>query len=694
LEAAYNQWEANRLARGDVETLRLRIGYAKGLSAEYTRTYGEVRIDLKRGTFTVDLRELPSGESFGVWWVDNVAAPGSSVLPEAFDHQIFVGEIVADTDGVASLSTTLPAPVSSGIELDRIVLSAAGERPNRGLLFASPTLFQRVFFGERVDQFTYGSLLPSLAADSRGWSRRELFSHLIEEGEELFFNETFGGNGRTCGTCHPTANNFTIDPAFIATVPAGDPLFVAETVPALVDLENPVLMRDFGLILENIDGFEDPTNKFVMRSVPHLLGLSQTISTDANLPPLAGTGWSGDGSPESGSLRDFAIGAVTQHFPLSLNRFVGIDFRLPTETELDDLEAFQLSLGRSRELEILSMTLLDPTAEAGRVTFTTTDSNNGAVEAGKCIVCHSNAGALAAETGFNDNFDTALETAPHPADGSGEERPIDAGFGTVENPVTGGFGDGTFNPPSLIEAADTGPFFHNNQSNDLLQAVSFYGSDEFAVSPAAIELQNLDTGGEPIAFQPDEITAFLAVVNTLENFRSVIEYCESGKLDPVFVGSSELADFALADLVDAGTVLLTTELHPEALQFLIFAFNALQNARVTVDQAQRNVFFDGAIMAVKAAQPLLVVPRVVFTSHADGELVSGTIELASEVLDVGVRGLIFQAEGETLCFLLEEPFVCSWDTTTVGNGVRTVTATTLDFQDNFSVGEIDLVVAN
>src|SRR2546426_2240893 len=25
----------------------------------------------------------------------------------------------------------------------------------------------------------------------------------VARGREIFFNETFGGNGRTCGTCHP-----------------------------------------------------------------------------------------------------------------------------------------------------------------------------------------------------------------------------------------------------------------------------------------------------------------------------------------------------------------------------------------------------------------------------------------------------------------------------------------------------------
>lgn len=56
---------------------------------------------------------------------------------------------------------------------------------------------------------------------------------MIELGRDLFFNETFDGNGRTCGTCHPANNNFEIDPEFIDTLPNDDPLFVAEFNPDL-----------------------------------------------------------------------------------------------------------------------------------------------------------------------------------------------------------------------------------------------------------------------------------------------------------------------------------------------------------------------------------------------------------------------------------------------------------------------------
>jgi hypothetical protein len=103
---------------------------------------------------------------------------------------------------------------------------------------------------------------------------------LIARGEAIFFNETFRGNGRTCGTCHREESNFAIDPAFIATLPADDPLFVAEFNPALKkNFENPRLMREFGLILENMDGFEDLEKKFVMRGVPHVLGLRTSVNS-------------------------------------------------------------------------------------------------------------------------------------------------------------------------------------------------------------------------------------------------------------------------------------------------------------------------------------------------------------------------------------------------------------------------------
>src|SRR2546427_11434048 len=228
---------------------------------------------------------------------------------------------------------------------------------------------------------------------------------LIAKGERIFFNETFNGNGRTCGTCHRTEANFSINPAFIATLPDDDPLFVAEFNPDLkFNFDNPKLMREFGLILENVDGFEDLENKFVMRGVPHTLALSTsltpasaagspaadgtTLRVDGTItPPFQRTGWGGDGAPGDGTLREFAAGAVRQHFTKTLNRVEGEDFRLPTAEELNALEAFQLSLGRQADLDLNTLVLKGALPEQGRQLF---------LDEERCNVCHRDAGSSAA----------------------------------------------------------------------------------------------------------------------------------------------------------------------------------------------------------------------------------------------------------------------------------------------------------
>ena len=53
------------------------------------------------------------------------------------------------------------------------------------------------------------SASDSSSSSSGSSSRSVKLDKLISQGAELFFEETFNGNGRTCGTCHPASNNFT-----------------------------------------------------------------------------------------------------------------------------------------------------------------------------------------------------------------------------------------------------------------------------------------------------------------------------------------------------------------------------------------------------------------------------------------------------------------------------------------------------
>ena len=110
----------------------------------------------------------------------------------------------------------------------------------------------------------------------------------IERGRLLFERATFGGNGRTCASCHPRSENFTLTVPFIASRPSSDPLFVFERVPALATLENGPALRGRALITENVDGFKNPLDGSeipgVLRSVPHTLGLSQSTNPQDGVP--------------------------------------------------------------------------------------------------------------------------------------------------------------------------------------------------------------------------------------------------------------------------------------------------------------------------------------------------------------------------------------------------------------------------
>lgn len=432
---------------------------------------------------------------------------------------------------------------------------------------------------------------------------------LIKEGEKLFFEETFDGNGRTCGTCHPRENNFTIDPAWIATLPPNDPLFVSEFVPGLEDLENDRLLREFGLILENVDGMEDATVKFVMRGVPHTLALSTSTKSGRGEPPMDQTGWSGDGAPNQGRLKDFLIGAIIQHYPKSLDRDEGFDFRLPTEEELTAMEAFLLSIGRQQDINLSTLNLKGERAREGLRLFVREDTNNGTLPAGKCNLCHLNAGATPAiSPGVNQNFNIGSEEMDHPA-----RHPVfmprDGGFGKNFNPETDDFGDGTFKTSPLVEVADTAPFYHHNAIDNLFDAINFYNKEEFAHSPSAQFLASLDSGGIAIKLEERDvkaIEAFLRVINALENIREAMALQLKFKQAQNVTEAQALLSAASAELGDAIQVLEEDHLHPEAVGKLKGALVHTEKASHIRPDKAKNTHLNRALEGEKKARSDMV----------------------------------------------------------------------------------------
>jgi len=265
-----------------------------------------------------------------------------------------------------------------------------------------------------------------------------------------------------------------------------------------------------------------------------------------------------------------------------MNRIAGIDFRLPAEEELDALEAFQISLGRKQELT-LPMPLKSVVALQGQTIFND-------IETGKCFACHLNAGANANPAVFgpgagNLNFNTGVEELPDkPGDLSGESIPPDDGLGTP--------GDSTFNTPSLIEAAETGPFFHNNSVETIEGAVAFYDGESFNNSPAGQALLKATGSGIEIdATQIVAVAAFLRVINALQNISESKDFLNS-YLKRSFLGNeifNQLPDRAGHETNNAIRVLTSGGLHPAGVAHLKRGLIAIEKAKKKRSGRKRNI---------------------------------------------------------------------------------------------------------
>lgn len=430
-------------------------------------------------------------------------------------------------------------------------------------------------------------LIPTAYAKSKKHALDDPLTAQIEKGRDLFINETFEGNGRTCSTCHRLDNNHTIDPKYIASLPDDDPLFVAEYIPELADLEQPLLLRQFGLVLANIDGFDKPG---VFRSVPHLLALGTSITPEEEFEGTVvehSLGWSADGAPGDGSLRSFTLGAVKQHMPKTLNRIEDVDFRLPTDDELDALEAYMLSLGRAEDLDLDNMYFSSPLVQRGRELFHSKEPGTG-----QCKGCHLNAGANSSSSLQNGNRDTGVDNMPdNPLKLVWKKTPADGGFGNNEQNDCGGtaketcYGNREFNMTTVVEAADTPPFFHNNSVNTIEEAVAFYNSNSFHASPGATPADPDDHDSvceRCIHMEPTQVTAialFLRTINAMENIRS------SNDLDWQARSLSrnqrnELLKLAIAETEDAIEVLEGGAIipNPESVKLLHTAIYLQQKA--------------------------------------------------------------------------------------------------------------------
>lgn len=641
---------------GNASTLHLSLAHSKILSNTATKARGTMDLDLMTGDVSVKVKGLDN-QTYDVWLVDNLEGGQHSVKPEIGDRFVRLGRLNPQTD-LASLNTKIDQAALANFKIDMVAVSLAGQSPDQSLVIAgAPDFLQNLYYADKpwakamLGQLSpaitipspFAFLLPGLAQakDANQTNLAAVMGAEIAEGRRIFVKETFKGNGRTCASCHRLDNNHTIDPKYIATLPPSDPLFIAETNPALkVGFENPKLMRELGLILANVDGFNKPG---VMRSVPHTLALAKSIQTeglirddlgnlikgefDLDLEYANALGWSGDGSVGTGSLREFAIGAVVQHFTKSLARTPGVDFRLPTDAELNALQAYMLSLGRSDDLVLSKMTFKSELVQRGKVLF---DQKNNPVDpvskkpilgkSANCNGCHSNAGAISSTTRGNPTRDTGVELmADQAAVLLDPNTPMDGGMGDEDklgwcsdnDPDTRcNYGDGRFNTPPLVEAADTAPFFHNNSVSTIEEAVAYYNTDEFNNSPGHLTSSKADRTVKISSSQVVAVSLFLRTINALENIRN------SNKLDDQAMALNaangrEVTKLAMADTEDAIEVLTEGQLIPflEAASKLKAAYKLEYSAALVQFPSLRNPLLKKA-KALKLEADALMVNRM------------------------------------------------------------------------------------
>ena len=642
-KALFGAYERFVAGEESADVVALSLSNLRGISSEAVNAGGRVSVDLATGAVDSFVQLLPTDGTFSLWLIDNKPGPGRTTLAQEGDTLMKIGTY-SRVSGGHQLSVSVEASVFDSFYPDRAFVVRAGTSPEDGfLLTGSATLFARL--RHRQVRFV-DSPAAVLGFNATTHSTRAAnFAKVVAEGRQLFLHERFEGNGRTCGTCHVETNNFTVDPTLIATLPPSDPLFVAETTPGLATLENSDLLRRFGLILVNADGF-DPSRGFVFRGTQNVQALGNSMvpqdpnpgidfsSNGRNPDPPERLGWGNDGAP----LRDFPLVAIAQHATLTLNRTAGVDFRVPSDEELDALAAYQLALGRQEDFALTSLELKSVLASRGKELYL--DSGN-LFEPGhkNCNACHLNGGATTglsfdpSSPGFprTDGTPTAVNTG---APTNVNETPLattlglprDGGFGQIPT-VFGSFGNTDdlpppfghfeieeFASPPVVESADTGPFFHNHTVADIEGAVAFYGSPAFKASLTA-GLIPIDLRDDPADPEVQAIAAFLRVLNALENIRSSIDVAERGRTMSRAADLRDLAHLSLAETVDAIEVLAGGAFTTADEAAIRSARVRLLAARVTLEFAQHlpagwaiDNLLNLAVQQLRAARSALANP--------------------------------------------------------------------------------------
>jgi hypothetical protein len=338
--------------------------------------------------------------------------------------------------------------------------------------------------------------------DSSGQESTALASKADDEGRRLFRKETFGGNGRTCETCHSPSTG-TLSPEDVRERPLSDPLFVHDGLDDGVSgtsrIAEHATIRIVRPLPPNVRIAGDPS----ATSVVLLRGIPSTINTPALDPALMY-------DLRARTLSDQALGAIHDHAQNSVE---------PTQEQLALIADFQRTDKRFFSSDVMQdfasggpAPFLPPgktaSEQRGRLMFVETEFTPGSTK-GICALCH--AGPMLNQT---SPFNTGAPPGARIANIGVSERNllnlpvytflIDNGAGDVRAVTTPDLGIPLTNPrppgvpppsvrhpaffanffkiPSLWGVKKTAPYFHDNSAKTLEEVAAFY-TNLFANGP-------------------------------------------------------------------------------------------------------------------------------------------------------------------------------------------------------------------
>ena len=331
------------------------------------------------------------------------------------------------------------------------------------------------------------------------------------EGERLFRKETFGGNGRTCETCHSPSTG-TLSPEDVRLKDPSDPLFVHDGlddgVSGISRIVEHATIRVERPLPPNVRIAGDPS----ATSVVLLRGIPSTLNTPALDPALMY-------DLRARNLSDQALGAIHDHAQNSVE---------PTQEQLALIADFQRTDKRFFSSDVLRdfasggpAPVLPPgrtaSEQRGRLMFVEAEITPGSTK-GICAQCHTGPmlnqtspfntgappGARIANIGVSERNLLNLPVYTFLVDnGAGDVRAVttpDLGI-PLTNPRPPGvpppsvrhpaFFANFFKIPSLWGVRKTAPYFHDNSAKTLEEVAAFY-TNMFATVPDPVQLTAQD----------------------------------------------------------------------------------------------------------------------------------------------------------------------------------------------------------